>query len=115
MGPKRATEMEVAKVTCLTLLVLILEQRTAYFILSTTSFSRRTLYLHRHAPVVQAVEIVRESARPVVDVASRRLDGANEIVRKGLVWRFRLCFMSSRDEGQRRMWQGTYRRRFGIL
>merc|ERR1711902_187731 len=53
--------------------------------LSTTSFSRRTLYLHRHAPVVQAVEIVRESARPVVDVASRRLDGANEIVRKGLV------------------------------
>merc|ERR1719445_808957 len=55
------------------------------FILSTTSFSRRTLYLHRHAPVAQAVEIVRESARPVVDVASRRLDGANEIVRKGLV------------------------------
>merc|ERR1712095_255265 len=85
---RRAEEMEAPKVTCLRLLVLILEQTTEFFILSTTSFSRKILYQHHHrlnAPVVQAVEIVRESAQGMMDAASQRLDGANEIVRKGLV------------------------------
>merc|ERR1711884_50847 len=66
----------------------ILEQTTEFFILSTTSFSRKILYQHHHrlnAPVVQAVEIERESAQGMMDAASQRLDGANEIVRKGLV------------------------------
>merc|ERR1711884_894317 len=36
-------------------------------------------------PVVQAVEIVRESAQGRMDVASRKLDGANVTAKKGLV------------------------------
>merc|ERR1712176_96266 len=50
--------------------------------------SRKILYQHHHrlnALVVQAVETVRESAQGMMDAASLRLDGANEIVRKGLV------------------------------
>merc|ERR1711862_868867 len=35
--------------------------------------------------VVQAVEIVRESAQGRMDVASRKLDGANATVKRGLV------------------------------
>merc|ERR1712214_113459 len=50
-----------------------------------TSFSRRTLYLHVSVPVVQAVEIVRESAQGGMDVASQKLDGANVTAKKGLV------------------------------
>jgi len=41
--------------------------------------------VHVSAPVVQAVEIVRESARGRKDVASLRLDGANATVKRGLV------------------------------
>merc|ERR1719420_2436377 len=84
---RRAEEMEAPKVTCLRLLVLILEQTTEFFILSTTSFSRKILYQHHHQLNVQGQKIAdhaRESARPMMDVASRRLDGANETVRKGL-------------------------------
>merc|ERR1711982_163479 len=80
--------MEAPKVTCLRLLVLILEQTTEFFILSTTSFSRNILYQHHHQLNVQGQKIAdhaRESARPMMDVASQRLDGANETVRKGLV------------------------------
>merc|ERR1712204_80410 len=85
---KREGEMEAPKVICLRLLLLISEQRTEYFILSTTLFSRRTLYHHHHqlnVPVVHLVEIVRENVQKMTDVASRRLDGANETVRKGSV------------------------------
>jgi len=85
---KRAKEMEAPKVTCLRLLPLMFKQRTEYFILSTTSFFSQTLYLHHHqlnAQVVRLVENARESARIMKDVAFRRLDGANETVRKGLV------------------------------
>merc|ERR1719232_2075203 len=59
-----------------------------YFILSTTSFYRKIVYQHHHqlnAPVANLVEIVRESVQEMTDVASRRLDGANETVRKGSV------------------------------
>merc|ERR1711982_244793 len=40
---------------------------------------------HVSVPVVQAVEIVRESAQGRMDVASRKLDGANVTAKKGLV------------------------------
>jgi len=85
---RRAKEMEAPKVICLRLLALILEQRTEFSILSTTSFSRKIPYLHHHQLNVQGQKIVdhaRESARPMMDVVSRRLDGANETVRKGSV------------------------------
>merc|ERR1712241_1588464 len=41
--------------------------------------------VHVSVPVVQAVEIVRESAQGRMDVASRKLDGANVTAKKGLV------------------------------
>merc|ERR1711933_11958 len=97
---KRVTEMEVAKVTCLKLLVLIPERRTELFISSTWGFFRRIPFLGRmltmikhhllmmikhqvSAQVVRLVENVRVNVRIMMGVASQKLDGANETVRKG--------------------------------
>merc|ERR1712029_36680 len=41
--------------------------------------------VHVNVLVVQAVEIVRESAQGRMDVASQKLDGANVTAKKGLV------------------------------
>merc|ERR1711983_451836 len=46
---------------------------------------RSTVYAHTNATVDYLVEIVRKSVQIMKGAASRRLDGANETARKGLV------------------------------